>query len=85
MTTMEREGGVMQVIAWARFPRTVKDLYEVLDDTTDDELLALMRDVGGPSGRIAWAEWGRRKHGVPFAVSRGVATPQAYLPSQVWS
>ena len=79
------QGGVMQVVTWARFPRSSLDLFEVLADTRDDELLELMHTVGGPSGQIAWAEWGRRKYGIPFAVQQGVALPHPYVPSQVWS
>jgi hypothetical protein len=63
------------VICWAHSPRGAEALYGILAGTRDDELELLMTAVGGPSGRIAWAEYGRRKYGVPYGIEAGHATP----------
>ena len=80
-----RKGGTMRVIYWARNPRGAEMLYGILSETRDDELVSLMTAVGGPSGRIAWAEYGRRKYGVPYGVQGGCPTPYMLQECAVWS
>lgn len=70
-----RSGGALLVIGWSRMPRKAARLFEILEQTRDDELELLMRVIGGPGGHIAWAEYGRRKYGVHFGIENGVATP----------
>jgi hypothetical protein len=62
-------------MGWARKPRGAEELFAILSDTRDDELVALMTQIGGPGARIAWAEYGRRKFGVPYGIEAGQAIP----------
>ena len=81
----ERVGGEYALITWVHFPRSTEELFAILEDTKDEELLLLMREVGGLSGQLAWAEWGRRKYGIAFAMHKNQAVPTPYTPSRVWS
>jgi hypothetical protein len=72
---VRRAGGTLQVIVWARLPRGAVELFNILETTRDDELVSLMTAVGGPSGRIAWAEYGRRKWGVDYGIEDRNAKP----------
>lgn len=70
-----RRGGLLVVMGWARKPRGAEELFTILSETRDDELVALMTQIGGPGARIAWAEYGRRKWGVAFGIEDGNAEP----------
>ena len=72
---MEPQGAGLLLINWARSPGKANRLFEILAQTRDDELEMLMRAIGGPSGHLAWAEYGRRRFGVEFGVQDGVAFP----------
>ncbi len=79
---MDRRGGTVRVIGWAHQPGKAEQLLEMLSDTRDDELVALMVSVGGPSGHIAWAEFGKRRYGVEYGIEAGRSRPLS-LPSQM--
>ena len=52
------------------------------------ELVDLMLLVGGKGGHIAWAEYGRRLFGVPFAMENGNPVPFIRAPMdmrEMWS
>lgn len=87
MTEMKaaRRGGALFVIWWAQHPRGAVKLYDILAETRDDELVTLMTKVGGPSGQIAWAEYGRRKYGVPYGIESGRAEPYMLQSCGIWS
>jgi hypothetical protein len=63
----KRRGGALRLIGWAHFPRTAAEVFEMLGDTTDEELIELMKR-GGPAGRIAWAEYGKRRWNIEFGL-----------------
>ena len=68
MAELARRGGVLAVIGWARWPRRALDLFQILASTTDAELVVLMEVIGGPAGRIAWAEFGARRYAVTYGI-----------------
>ncbi len=72
---MEPQGGGLLLIHWARRPGKADRLFQILKQTRDEELEMLMRAVGGPSGHLAWAEYGRRKFGVVFGIEDCIAIP----------
>lgn len=80
--TEKRVGGVLPLIAWAKWPASAITLFQILADTRDEELELLMRSTK-PGAHIAWAEWGRRKFGTEYGIQDGVAVPQVVyaLPS----
>lgn len=63
----KRGGGALRLVGWAHFPRAAAEAFEMLRDTTDDELIILMK-AGGAAGRIAWAEYGKRKWNIEFGI-----------------
>lgn len=85
MNLATRAGGVVNLVLWSRLPRSVSELYVILEDTKDEELVEVMTVLEGPGSQLAWAEYGRRKYGVPFAVQEGEARPYHYTPSPIWS
>lgn len=81
-----RRGGALRLLSWARIPRQAKELYDILAETRDDELIMLMTRVGGPGGHIAWAEYGRRRYGTTFGIESGQARPIVTSGmTEVWS
>lgn len=82
---LPRPGGGLLLIHWARSPGKADRLFEILRQTRDDELEMLMRAVGGPSGHIAWAEYGRRKYGITFGIEDGIAVPYVMSTLLVWN
>lgn len=68
-------GGSLAVLAWSTFPRSLKMLWEIMDRTPDADLERLSRTVRGPGGKLAWAELGRRRYGVAYAVAAGDPNP----------
>lgn len=79
------KGGVLVLIGWSRYPRSADKLFEIMKHTEDEELVCLMTAVGGTSGRLAWAEYGRRKWGVPYGIQDGCAVPYMAAECSVWS
>jgi hypothetical protein len=82
---MKRRGGALRVMGWARFPKTAERLFAILEDTRNDELVLLMTKVGGASGHIAWAEFGRRHFKVAFGIEGGNPVPHTAVCQPVWS
>ncbi len=84
---MLNTGGAVKVLGWSYWPRSAMKLYEHLETTTDEELIVLMTKIGGAAGRIAWAEWGKRKFGVAYGIMDGCSEPLTRLPCTdiLWS
>lgn len=84
---MEQGGGIA-LMGWVYWPKSVPELFSILETTRDDELVDLMLLVGGKGGHIAWAEYGRRLFGVPFAMENGNPVPFIRAPMDLhamWS
>jgi hypothetical protein len=70
--TNQRSGGAINLIRWCSFPTTPTELFAILDDTTEDELVLVMQSVKGAAGRLAWAAYGKKRGFFDFDI--GIST-----------
>ncbi len=60
--------GVGRLLQWTYAPEPNDAIHSILRDLTNDDLLFAFTHFDGPIGRIAWAEYGRRKKFIDFEV-----------------
>ncbi len=52
---------IKKLYSWVQSPHPPHAITEILTGLTDFDLISLMIGSDGPAGRIAWAEYGRRR------------------------
>lgn len=64
----ERRHGLLDLIRWCILPTRPAELFKILEDIREDELVLAATHIGGAAGRIAWAEYAKRKGYFNFAI-----------------
>lgn len=57
---------IFRLVRWTLVPDPPGEILTILKDMTEQELWSAAHHLQGPAGRIAWAEYGRRKRFVDF-------------------
>ena len=70
-----------RLMLWTHDPRPVRDIQKILEDCTDGDLLAALETFSKntAAGRIAWAEYGRRKGYIDFELKITEGEGQLHL------
>ena len=65
---MPVRNGPVHLICWCSAPTSPLALFTILQGCTNKELIQVSEHVGGTPGRIAWAEFAKRKGYFDFDV-----------------